>query len=146
MCLSCVDYAFVYMHWYALSPECASKCHWNPLSHWFYWYGFSSVCVIMWCLRMPFMVKPLSHWLHLYGFSSECDIVYSQYESSYAGQDLSSVKKSFLTLSALIWFLPSVSYHVLSKTSLLWKWFLTMGALIWFFPCMSHHMIIKITL
>ena len=75
-----------------------------------------------------------SHWWHWIGFSLVWIIIW------WSRKLLNSVQ------CALKWFFPTMSQHMSSKNTLLWKCSLTMGALIRSLPSMTPHMFIKTTI
>ena len=108
-----------WLHWYGFSSVCVRRCFvrsqlWmKALSHWVHWYGFSPVCVSIWLSRTILHEKPISHWEHLNGFSPVWVIICSP-KTRFCG-------KSFLTVSALIRFTPSMSFHMHAKITTFWK-------------------------
>ena len=53
--------------------------------------------------------------------------------------------KSFLILTTLIWFFPSVSPHMFIKFTFINKGFITIITFVWFLPSMNPHKLAKIT-
>ena len=122
--------------------------------------------------------KALSHWLHRYG-SVQCEYVSSNGNLSYFSLGMLLVnafipvcaliwqlrlffgEKSFITVTALIWLLPSVSpqmhsralfcvilvfsihAHLTFEVPFLWESFITLPALIRFFSSMCSHVTIE---
>ena len=85
---------------------------WIIFQYWLHWYGLFSLCLCICFLRESLYKKALLHWLQLNGFS--------QYVSSLVLKDY-YYRKSFFTVTTLVWFHSSVSLHMVYQIILIEK-------------------------
>ena len=98
---------------------------------------FSPVSILKWFLRWLLSKIVLSHWQHLYILLVT---VYSK-----MALKVTSFRKIFVILFALICFLPSMASNMGYKLNSMWEGIVTLVSLIWPIPTVSSQVTFKIS-
>ena len=104
---------------------------------------------VLWCFtRVLLLTKHLSHWLHWYGFSPVC-VLWCCNGCIVCSQVIFKITahwESFVTMAALIWFIPSVCFQMAQKMTVSWESLITITAMEWFHQSVCVQVAYKITI
>ena len=117
-----------------LHMSCKALLWKKDLPHWVHGYGFSTVCILIWVIRWNSYEKKNNTLTALKClFSSVC--FYMNYNIF--------LWKIFITVTAMIWFLPRAHTFVKGENISIWKRFNTLITMNWFLSCVCLHMCCK---
>ena len=123
---------------YGFSPMCLCiyvvnlTTYWNRLITLRALICFPSSMSPIYHVRPLLFNKDLSHWVQWWGFSPVCVCIWFV--------RLLFIAKKRITMSELIWFIPSICKEISCQTIVIWERLITLSALIRFLSSVCFHM------